>query len=91
MSSGNYINKMSDYCEHCTYDVKKRTGPDSCPFNSLYWNFLHCNRDKLEGNGRLRNAYSTLDRMDPDKVAALNERAEEFLDAMPTAPVSDYI
>ena len=33
-SSGNYINKMSDYCKNCHYNVKKKTGAKACPFNS---------------------------------------------------------
>ncbi len=46
-ASGNYINKMSDYCKGCAYDVKLRTGPRACPFNYLYWDFLMRNRQKL--------------------------------------------
>ena len=91
VSSGNYINKMSDYCESCRFDVKKRVGEDACPFNSLYWNFMDRHRDKLQGNGRLNRVYATLDRMGEDKVAALNERAEGFLAGMKTAKVSDYL
>ena len=90
-SSGNYINKMSDYCEHCDYDVKTRTTEDACPFNALYWNFMDRNRDVLKDNGRLNRTYATLDRMDKEKVKALNERAEAFLEAMPTTKVSDYL
>lgn len=39
VSSGQYINKMSNYCSSCQYDVKKKTGEHACPFNSLYWHF----------------------------------------------------
>ena len=40
VSSGAYINRMSDYCGHCRYDVKQRVGEDACPFNALYWDLL---------------------------------------------------
>jgi deoxyribodipyrimidine photolyase-related protein len=40
VSSGQYISRMSNFCEHCRYDVKQKTGPDACPFNILYWDFL---------------------------------------------------
>ena len=30
-ASGNYINKMSDYCKHCHYDVKQKTTESACP------------------------------------------------------------
>ncbi len=36
VSSGNYINKMSNYCKNCHYSVNKKTGEKACPFNSLY-------------------------------------------------------
>jgi deoxyribodipyrimidine photolyase-related protein len=40
VSSGAYINRMSDYCKSCKYDVKRRTGEGACPFNYLFWTFL---------------------------------------------------
>ncbi len=40
VSSGAYIDRMSDYCKSCAYKVKDKTGPDACPFNLLYWHFL---------------------------------------------------
>ena len=43
-ASGNYINKMSNYCKDCQYDVKKKEGKDACPFNYLYWNFFLTNQ-----------------------------------------------
>ncbi len=30
ISSGAYIDRMSDYCGQCRYDVKKRVGEDAC-------------------------------------------------------------
>ena len=39
-ASGNYINKMSDYCKNCEYNVKVKNGENTCPFNYLYWNFF---------------------------------------------------
>ncbi len=31
VASGAYVNRMSNYCGPCRYDVKQRTGPDACP------------------------------------------------------------
>ncbi|WP_067223433.1 cryptochrome/photolyase family protein [Stappia indica] len=62
-ASGNYINKMSDHCRNCAYDVKDRTGENACPFNALYWDFLIRNREKLGANPRLAQPYRTWDRM----------------------------
>ena len=78
-SSGSYINKMSDYCRSCRFDVKKKTGEEACPFNYLYWDFLARNEDKLSGNARLRNPYATWRRMSDDKRAAYRESATAFL------------
>ncbi len=78
-SSGSYINKMSNYCRSCRYDVKKKTGDGACPFNFLYWDFLARNEDKLSQNARLRNAYATWHRMSEDKKAAYRKSAAAFL------------
>ncbi len=78
-ASGNYINKMSDYCSGCRYDVKKKTGPDACPFNYLYWDFLARNAEKLRGNPRLGQVYRTWDKMSAEKRADYRESAADFL------------
>ena len=78
-SSGNYINKMSNYCKSCRYDVKQKTGDDACPFNPLYWDFLVRNREKLKGNPRLGQIYRNWDRMDIDKQTAYLTTAQKFL------------
>ena len=75
VSSGAYIDRQSDYCRNCTYDVKKKTGPGACPFNSLYWDFLARHEAKLAPNHRMRNAYATWRRMDPEKQAAYRDSA----------------
>jgi len=40
VSSGAYINRMSDYCTGCAYDPKESVGEMACPFTTLYWAFL---------------------------------------------------
>lgn len=81
-ASGNYINKMSDYCKTCHYDVRQKTGPTACPFNPLYWDFLDRNADALRGNPRLGNPYRTWDRMDPIRQEASRQSAKAFLDSL---------
>ena len=53
VSSGSYINKMSNYCKDCHYKVSKKTEEDACPFNSLYWNFLDDKKEKVLGRNRV--------------------------------------
>ena len=38
--SGSYMHKMSNYCDGCHYNKKKKFEDDTCPFNSLYYTFL---------------------------------------------------
>jgi len=79
IASGNYIHKMSNYCQNCHYNVKEKTGHSACPFNYLYWNFIGKHRDKLATNPRLSMAYRTYDRMDIDKKQKMDEDSENFL------------
>ncbi|MBW0145450.1 cryptochrome/photolyase family protein [Sphingomicrobium clamense] len=78
-ASGNYINKMSDYCSSCRYNVSKKTGEDACPFNALYWHFLDRHRDKLSSNHRLGRIYSNWDRMDDARRQEYRDSADAFL------------
>jgi deoxyribodipyrimidine photolyase-related protein len=81
-ASGNYINKMSDYCRGCRYDPKIKTGEGACPYNPLYWDFLVRNREKLGKNPRLGQVYRTWDRMDGEKQKAYLNSAQEVLSGL---------
>ncbi|MBQ0804207.1 MAG: cryptochrome/photolyase family protein [Sulfitobacter sp.] len=67
VSSGAYINRMSDHCKTCHYSVSAKTGEKACPFNLLYWHFLDRHRDRFSGNARMGNMYRTWDRMAAEK------------------------
>lgn len=79
VSSGSYINKMSNYCKNCHYDVKKKTEENACPFNSLYWNFLDSNREHFEDNQRMNMMLSLLDKKDPEELKKIRERAGRII------------
>jgi len=81
-AGGAYINRMSNYCQNCRYKVAEKTGPDACPFNYLYWDFLARNRDRLGNNARLGMIYRSLDRMNDGKQAQIREDANRFLNAI---------
>ncbi len=81
-ASGNYISRMSDYCDGCGFNVKERTGPAACPFNHLYWDFLSRNRSLLAGNRRLARQYATWDRMDGAVRRDIVKTAARFLAAL---------
>jgi deoxyribodipyrimidine photolyase-related protein len=75
-ASGNYINKMSDYCKNCSYSVTKKTGADACPFNSLYWHFMIRHRDKFEKNPRIGMVYRNWDKQAESDRSLTLEKAE---------------
>lgn len=81
-ASGAYIDRMSDYCGGCRYDVKAKSGPTACPFNYLYWAFLIRNEDILKGNPRMAMPYRTLGTWNADRRAAVLAEAETFLDGL---------
>jgi deoxyribodipyrimidine photolyase-related protein len=88
-ASGKYINRMSDYCRHCRYDVKATEGPDACPFNLLYWFFLDAHRKRLAGNRRMTLIYRSLDRMAPERLERIRSEAGRFLDRVAPVPTGD--
>ena len=81
-ASGAYIDRMSDYCAGCAYDVKRKSGEGACPFNPLYWDFLIRNRDTLGRNARLGRIYANWDRMDGAKKDAARASAAAILNKL---------
>jgi deoxyribodipyrimidine photolyase-related protein len=81
-ASGAYINRMSDFCSGCAYDVKQKTGPKACPFNFLYWAFLLRHQAQLSGNPRLAMPYRTLAGWSVERRSAVLAEAGAFLDGL---------
>lgn len=78
-ASGAYIHKMSDYCQHCHFNVKEKNGSNACPFNYLYWYFLDKNKKRLSNNQRLAMPYMTMAKMADDKIKMIRQDAKVFL------------
>jgi deoxyribodipyrimidine photolyase-related protein len=73
VSGGNYINKMSNYCSKCSYDVQQKTGEKACPFNYLYWNFVDTHRQDFAENGRVSlmvNMYEQKSEVEKQEIKA---------------------
>lgn len=80
VSSGSYINKMSNYCSSCAYQVKEKTSEKACPFNSLYWHFLQEKQPYLKNNQRMQMMYALLDKMSENEKEAIQKRALYLLE-----------
>jgi deoxyribodipyrimidine photolyase-related protein len=78
-ASGNYINKMSDYCGSCAFDVKQRTGPKACPFNALYWDFIARHKPRFTRNPRMANICRVYEKFDEAEKERIAKSAKEFL------------
>ncbi|MDE3010461.1 MAG: cryptochrome/photolyase family protein [Pseudomonadota bacterium] len=78
-ASGAYIKRMSNYCGACRFDVRQRTGPQACPFNALYWDFIARNRDTIGSNPRMAQMVRTYDKFAPAEQARISASAADFL------------
>jgi len=75
VSSAAYINKMSNYCAHCTYSPKVRIGENACPFNSLYWDFFQRHQTQLANNPRLGIVNMQLKKMSESDKKDISQQA----------------
>ncbi|MEM9810466.1 MAG: cryptochrome/photolyase family protein, partial [Pseudomonadota bacterium] len=78
-ASGAYINRMSNYCSSCAYNVRGKSGEEACPFNYLYWDFVMRNEKKLRGNPRMGMIYKNLDRKTDEEKKDIRSSADDFL------------
>ncbi len=81
-ASGAYINKMSNYCKGCRFKVSKKEGPEACPFNYLYWDFLIRHKNELQNNPRMAMIYRTLARMSAERIDEIRKDSDAFLTAL---------
>jgi deoxyribodipyrimidine photolyase-related protein len=87
-ASGAYINRMSDYCRGCAYDVKQATGEKACPFNFLYWDFIARHAERFASNVRMAMPLRNWQRMPADRRVAIRARAAAFLKEMEAGTVA---
>lgn len=78
-ASGAYINRMSNYCKHCYYNVKETLGARACPYNALYWDFLDRNQAILGQNARLQLAYKNWTAKGDTQQHAIRQQAAHLL------------
>ncbi|MBT8139422.1 MAG: cryptochrome/photolyase family protein [Gammaproteobacteria bacterium] len=81
-ASGNYVNKMSDYCKSCHYKASQKTGESACPLNSMYWHFMLRHRDRLGNNPRTAMPYRNWDKRSSSEQDAVLEDAKAKLQGL---------
>jgi deoxyribodipyrimidine photolyase-related protein len=80
VSSANYINKMGNYCKECAYSHTVKSGENSCPFNSLYWNFLEEKKAHFKNNQRMSMMMSLLEKKSKEELNEIQERAHKIIE-----------
>lgn len=75
IASGKYLQRMGNYCAGCRFDPAQKTGPDACPFTTLYWDFLDRHAARFAAHPRLKMQVRNLDRLDDTERAAIREDA----------------
>lgn len=71
VASGAYISRMSNYCNGCRYKPAVKTGPQACPFTTLYWGFIDQHHAMLSANPRTALMAKNLNKMSEDDLEAL--------------------
>ncbi|MFM8578215.1 MAG: cryptochrome/photolyase family protein [Planctomycetaceae bacterium] len=84
-ASGAYIDRMSNACRGCRYDPGKATGPDACPFTTLYWDFLARHQQRLSRNQRMTMQLKNLGRKTAAELRSIRRQAESLRDTLPPA------
>ena len=78
VASGAYINRMSNYCKGCHYDVKQRTGANACPVNLLYWDFLDRHRARFASHPRMSMMIRHVERIAEPELVTIRREAATF-------------
>lgn len=77
VSGGAYLDRMGDHCDRCVYDPRLATGPDACPFTTLYWDFMDRHAARFQANPRMATIVAAWRRRDEAARTAIRDRAAE--------------
>jgi len=78
VASGAYVNRMSNYCASCQYDVKQRSGDTACPFNVLYWDFLDRHRERFAKHPRMSMMIRHVEKIPEPELVTIRRDAAVF-------------
>ena len=77
IASGKYIDRMSNHCQGCRFNPAQSTGPNACPFTTLYWNYLIQHADSLAQNPRMLMQLKNLHRLSTEDRQAISLQAQQ--------------
>lgn len=80
-ATGKYIDRMSNYCGGCRYQPGESTGPQACPFTTLYWDFLDRHEARFANHPRMALQIRNLRRLSPAARESIRTRATELRQA----------
>jgi len=80
VASGNYIDRMSNYCKGCRYDPGEATGDAACPFTTLYWDFLDRHEKRYADHPRMALQVKNLRRKSDEERDAIRKAASVLRD-----------
>lgn len=80
IASGQYIKRMSNYCQGCRYRPEQRDGDDACPMTTLYWYFLDKHEQRLARHPRTALMARNIQRLSSQQRDALRRRAHFVLE-----------
>ncbi len=77
-ATGKYIDRMSNYCGHCRFKPDQSTGPQACPFTTLYWDFLDRHEERFTNHPRMALQVRNLRRLSSTVRESIRARASEL-------------
>ncbi|MCG6898305.1 MAG: cryptochrome/photolyase family protein [Thiocapsa sp.] len=76
VASGQYINRMSNYCGQCRFDPGEALGENACPFTTLYWDFLARHEGRFAAHPRTALQWRALARLGAGRQRAIRRQAD---------------
>lgn len=80
VSSAAYIKRMSDYCGNCRFDPDQRIGETACPFNYLFWTFLHHFADQFKSNPRMTMMLKNAQKISATEMGQMMQQRKAFIE-----------
>lgn len=77
-ASGNYVDRMSNYCGDCKFKPKEAIAEDACPITTLYWDFLDRHRARFEKNGRMKFQFNNLAKKASEDLVQIRLKADQI-------------